>query len=459
MTALGERYRLGGVIGAGSFATVHRARDERLDADVAVKVLAENHSLNPEIRERFIAEGRSLRRVGGRHLVSVHDIDQNDHQQPYLVLELADRGSLRRRVEQLRAGGWRATDADVLAVARPLAAAVAAVHRARLVHRDLSPGNLLLTSTSGEAARAVGIESSPSAVVRADERLLVADLGMCKDLARSSGLTVAAGTDGFRPPEQSRPGTVDIRADIWAMSALLRWLIDDTDMPQALQDVLARGLSEDPGSRQAEATQWIAEIEEALAPPPPALPAGGTAPGADGDSAANAPAGAVAGSTRADIGARTGPGTAEGTIARTTTPHADDVPRGAVGAVDSDRGSTAASPRRRALLIALPALTLGLGLGAGSLLGLDASAPSAAGDSSLAIAGPDEIQVGEQAVFTAEVEGVDSWVWTLPTGEHLVDAEQATLTASGPGRAELVLRARTTEGQELEARRVVRVRA
>ncbi|WP_341854491.1 protein kinase [Brachybacterium sp. GPGPB12] len=102
MTALGERYRLGGVIGAGSFATVHRARDERLDADVAVKVLAENHSLNPEIRERFIAEGRDLRRVGGRHLVSVHDIGQNERQRPYLVLELADRGSLRRRVEEPR---------------------------------------------------------------------------------------------------------------------------------------------------------------------------------------------------------------------------------------------------------------------------------------------------------------------------------------------------------------------
>ena len=140
MTALGERYRLGEVIGAGSFATVHRARDERLDADVAVKVLAENHSLNPEIRERFIAEGRSLRRVGGRHLVSVHDIDQNDHQQPYLVLELADRGPLRRRVEQLRAGGWCATGADVLAVARPLAAAVAAVHRAQLVTATSAPG-------------------------------------------------------------------------------------------------------------------------------------------------------------------------------------------------------------------------------------------------------------------------------------------------------------------------------
>ena len=448
MTALGERYRLGGVIGAGSFATVHRARDERLDADVAVKVLAENHSLNPEIRERFIAEGRSLRRVGGRHLVSVHDIDQNDHQQPYLVLELADRGSLRRRVEELRAGGWRASGADVLAVARPLAAAVAAVHRAQLVHRDLSPGNLLLTSTSGEAARAVGIESSPSAVVRADERLLVADLGMCKDLARSSGLTVAAGTDGFRPPEQSRPGTVDIRADIWAMSALLRWLIDDAEMPQALQDVLTRGLSEDPDARQAEATEWIAEVEESLAPPPPAQPAGGTAPEAVGG-----PAGAADGSPGADGDSEARSSGADGTTTHTTASQATHAPTG------SGAKAPTSSPRRRALLVALPVLALGVGLGAGSLLGLDASAPSAAGDFSLAIAGPDEIRVGEQAVFTAEVQGVDSWVWTLPTGEHLVDEQQATLTASGPGRAELVLRARTTEGQELEARRVVRVRA
>lgn len=422
MTALGERYRLGEVIGAGSFATVHRARDQRLDADVAVKVLAENHSLNPEIRERFIAEGRSLRRVGGRHLVSVHDIDQNERQQPYLVLELADRGSLRHRVEELRAGGWRATDADVLAVARPLAAAVAAVHRAQLVHRDLSPGNLLLTSTSGEAARAVGIESSPSAVVRADERLLVADLGMCKDLARSSGLTVAAGTDGFRPPEQSRTGTVDIRADIWAMSALLRWLIDDAEMPQALQEVLARGLSEEPDVRQAGATQWIAEVEEALAAPPPAASA-------------------------------VEPAAADRTTTHTTASQDTHDTTGAAA-----NGPTG-SPRRRALLVALPVLALGVGLGAGSLLGLDASAPSAAGNSSLAIAGPEEIQVGEQAVFTAEVQDVDSWVWTLPTGEHLVDEQEATLTASAPGRAELVLRARTPEGQELEARRVVRVHA
>lgn len=87
------RYRAEEVIGVGSFATVHRAADDLLDDTVVVKVLAENHSLNPEIRERFIAEGRSLRRVASPHVVTVHDIGETDRQQPYLVLEHADRGT------------------------------------------------------------------------------------------------------------------------------------------------------------------------------------------------------------------------------------------------------------------------------------------------------------------------------------------------------------------------------
>src|SRR5699024_7732345 len=149
MDELLGHYRLAEVVGVGSFATAYLAHDQRLDATVVVKVLAENHSLNPELRERIIAEGRSLRRVGGPHVVTVHDIDQTPRQQPYLVLEHADRGTLRDRVTALRDRGWRANAEDVLALARPLAAAVDAVHRARLVHRDLSPGNLLLTSAGG----------------------------------------------------------------------------------------------------------------------------------------------------------------------------------------------------------------------------------------------------------------------------------------------------------------------
>lgn len=97
-----ERYQLAEVIGVGSFATVHRAHDALLDDTVVLKVLAENHSLNPEIRERFISEGRSLRKVEGSHVVTVHDIGETPRQQPYLVLEYADRGTIQDRVASLR---------------------------------------------------------------------------------------------------------------------------------------------------------------------------------------------------------------------------------------------------------------------------------------------------------------------------------------------------------------------
>ncbi|MGO3289899.1 serine/threonine-protein kinase [Brachybacterium sp. AOP42-C2-15] len=411
-------YRLRKVVGVGSFATAHLAYDERLDAAVVVKILAENHSLNPEIRERFIAEGRSLRRVDSLHVVTVHDIGQTSRQQPYLVLEHADRGTLRDRVEALRAQGWTANGEDVLALARPLAAAVDAVHRAQLVHRDLSPGNLLLTSTGGTVSEArTGTGRVGSRLLGEDERLLVADLGMCKDLAVSSGLTVAAGTEGFRPPEQSSPAVVDIRADIWAMSALLRWLGRDAALPAALMEVIEQGLAEDPDARQPDARSWLADVERALAP------------------SASAPAGA-------DPAPGTGPGSGGW----------------------SETGAEAAAPeaapafRRRSALTALViTLALLLGLGAGVLLGGGDALPSAADGASLAIEGPEEVTVGEEAVFTAVAEGVDSWVWSLPTGSHLVDAEQAVLTASAPGTAQVVLRGRTADGQELEARTTVTV--
>src|SRR5690625_1420641 len=278
-------YRLGEVIEVGSFAAVHRARDERLQDEVGVKILAENHSLNPEIRERFIAEGRSLRKVSSPHVVQLYDIGESSAQQPYLVLELADRGTLEARVATLRARGWRATVPDVLAVARALAAALEAVHAVRLVHRDLSPGNVLLTSVpaAGSAGEAY--------VIGADERLLVADLGLCKDLAVSSGLTVAGGTDGFRPPEASgSPAVVDTRADLWSLSRLLLWLCEGADLPPALDVALRRSLAPDPAQRHQDVAAWLADVEASLAPP---VPVGLGPDGATGPDASTGPDGAT----------------------------------------------------------------------------------------------------------------------------------------------------------------------
>jgi len=389
MTTRVGHYLITESIGAGSFASVHRAIDERLDDTVAIKILAENHSMNPEIRERFIAEGRALRRVGGRGVPAVYDIGESDRQQPYLVLEHADRGSLRERVETLRAGGWVAQPHDLLALARPLAAGVAEVHRARLVHRDLSPGNLLLASHAAPTDQ----PSLGSHLVRDDERLLLADLGICKDLAVNSGLTVAGGTSGFRPPEQDAPGTVDTRADIWAISAVLSWVAEGAALPAALTRVLSRGRSTRPAQRQADARTWLREVEDALAPPEPAV----------------------------------------------------DVPQ-------------AAPPRRRGLIAAIAAaVAIAAGFVFGIWVGGEPPTPSGVPGASISISGPEEISVGEHAVFTASVSGVESWSWSLPNHRFVADEAEVTITPTSPGTGEVVLRSRTDDGDDLEARRTVRV--
>ena len=270
------RYRVDDVIGAGAFATAYRAIDERLEATVVLKVLAENHSLNPDVRERFIAEGRSLRKVQSSHVVIVYDIGESDRQQPYLVLEYANRGTLAQRVEHLRAEGWTASAADVRSLAQALAHALEDLHAARIVHRDLSPSNVLLTADPGVGARGGPAAARPPSLIAPDERVLLADLGMCKDLALNSGLTVAGGTSGFRPPEMELgPAVIDTRADLWSVSALMRWLTAGADLPPELGRVLDRSLSLEPGDRHQDVGQWLADVEAALSPAAPDVPAGG----------------------------------------------------------------------------------------------------------------------------------------------------------------------------------------
>lgn len=267
------RYRIEGIIGTGGYATVYRAIDERLDATVAVKVLAENHCFDPDVRERFLQEGRILRHIGSTHVVAVHDLGETERGQPYLVLDYADRGNLDQRVDNRHKSGWRPQPADVVAVAESLADALTAVHARDIVHRDLAPRNILLRSTRVASG-------STSDLIGSDEQLVLADLGLSKDLATASGLTVAGGTAGFAPPEQrDGPTRVDQRADLWAASAVLVWLLltappDDAGRwagglhaigwASALEPALAMGLATDPERRPPDARAWLATIRSAF---------------------------------------------------------------------------------------------------------------------------------------------------------------------------------------------------
>ena len=191
------RYAVVRKLGSGGFATVWLAHDEVLDADVAIKVLAEHWVDDEDVRDRFIAEGRFLRRVDSPHVVGVHDIGETDEGRPYLVLTYADRGTLDQRL----AGGPMPAD-EAIPVLQQIATGLRALHNRDLLHRDIKPANVLFRSTPE------------------GERAMVGDLGLGKSLDAVSRLTLPGGTPAYVAPEQVRGDQLDPRADQYALAAV-----------------------------------------------------------------------------------------------------------------------------------------------------------------------------------------------------------------------------------------------
>lgn len=257
------RYRLVAPIGSGGFATVYRAIDERLGSEVALKVLAENHSLVPDYRERFISEAQHLRRVDSYWVASIFDLGETETGQPYMVLELADRGDLETRVNNLWDQSRSVGRDDLLVLAETLAHSLAAIHTADLVHRDVTPGNLLV--------RHNGLKPAPWSgrpLLDRGERLILSDLGYAKDLRAASGITSGGGTVGFAAPEQHGEMTqVDTRADVYGATAVLEWAATGSRYEQALTDVARIGMAEQPNDRYEDMSSWHSAVRRALTGP------------------------------------------------------------------------------------------------------------------------------------------------------------------------------------------------
>lgn len=255
-------YRIERLLGAGSFATVWLGHDPVLDSRVAIKVLAENWHHDLRVRERFLDEARLLRRLDDERLVRVHAVGELPDGRPYAVLAWADGGSLRDR---LAAGPIPVPAAlDLLA---EIAAGVAVLHRHGVVHRDLTPGNVLF-------------RSSPDG-----ERVLVADLGLAKALAAASGLTARAGTPGYMAPEQDDPlAVVDTRADVYGLGRLGFRLLGAAaappgatsrlraGVPPEVAAVLRRATANHPADRHPDAAAFRAALRRASAQPAGAAP-------------------------------------------------------------------------------------------------------------------------------------------------------------------------------------------
>jgi hypothetical protein len=269
------RYRTRRVLGTGSFATVVLADDEALETPVALKVLAENWSLDPDVRERFVREARILRRIDSPRLIRVHDIGEFEHR-PFFVMDYAPGGTLGERLRQRRAdGGLPLSNEGALVLARELASCIGAAHSFGVVHRDVKPSNLLIRPAPGAPP------DGARGLLGPDERLVLADFGLARDLAAGSVLSVGAGTHGYMAPEQGEVGqVVDERTDVFAGTVVLAAamtgaaparLTDGDRRGEALEAldsgiaaVLESGLAPDRERRPPSAAAWLALVEDAL---------------------------------------------------------------------------------------------------------------------------------------------------------------------------------------------------
>ena len=267
---LDGRYLLGPVIARGGMSVVYRGVDTRLDRPVAVKVMEPRLAADPAFRARVEREARTAARIDHPAVVDVfdHGIDSRvdpDGPVVFLVMELVDGGTLR---DVIRARGGLGVPA-AFAVMDGVLSGLAEAHRLGMVHRDVKPENVLI-STARE--------------------LKVADFGLVTAAAQAgqSHAGVIMGTAAYLSPEQVTTGAADSRSDVYAAGVLLYELLTgappysgDTalsvayrhvnadvpppsliagDVPPELDDLVVRATRRDPSARPVDAAAMLAEL-------------------------------------------------------------------------------------------------------------------------------------------------------------------------------------------------------
>jgi Tol biopolymer transport system component len=199
-------YQIASALGAGGMGEVYKARDTRLDRDVAVKVLPASFAGDPDRLRRFEQEARAAAALNHPNILAVYDVGTHDGR-PYIVSELLAGTTLREALAEGALPVSRAID-----IARQIASGLAAAHAKGITHRDIKPENLFLVS---------------------DGRVKILDLGLAKLREETGGrngptrlpaateLGVVLGTVSYMSPEQVRGQAVDARSDIFSVGVVL----------------------------------------------------------------------------------------------------------------------------------------------------------------------------------------------------------------------------------------------
>jgi eukaryotic-like serine/threonine-protein kinase len=272
---LGERYEIGGVLGRGGMAEVHRGRDLRLGREVAVKVLRSDLARDPSFQVRFRREAQASASLNHPAIVAVYDTGEDrtaNGATPYIVMEYVEGETLR---DVLRREG-RLDPERAMSLAADVCGALDFSHRNGIVHRDVKPGNVMLT---------------PQGQVK------VMDFGIARAVSDSAATMTSTaaviGTAQYLSPEQARGEAVDARSDVYSVGCMLYELVtgappftgdspvsvayqhvrEDPRLPSSINPVippeldaiLMKAMSKNPANRYQSAAEMRNDLLRAIA--------------------------------------------------------------------------------------------------------------------------------------------------------------------------------------------------
>lgn len=258
----GERYRPIRELGRGGMGVVRLAHDTSLNRLVAIKTLEPAIARSAEARRQLLREARTVAALDHPNVVTIHEIGVDEQGALFLVLAYSEGESLKSRL----ARGTRPSVDEAVRIAQDVAHALEAAHREGIIHRDVKPSNILLSS---------------------DGSVKLTDFGIAGHQREDGGFgRRAAGTPAYMSPEQRQGGPIDQRTDLWSLGSVLHEILTglryvpgrnepridedsiDADPPRraALKAILERALHPDPARRYEGAAQMRVDLERLARP-------------------------------------------------------------------------------------------------------------------------------------------------------------------------------------------------
>ena len=254
-------------IGRGGMGLVYLAKDQTLDREVALKFLPPSLSSDREAKERFIHEAKAVSGLDHPHIAMVHEIDETADHQLFIAMGYYPGETLKQKIEKGAVSSEKTIDYAI-----QLASGLAKVHQHGVIHRDIKPGNIMVTE---------------------EDSVKLLDFGLAK-LSYSSGYTQVGqmmGTVSYMSPEQARGVEVDHRTDIWSMGIVLYEILTgkrpfdgedtqstihailesdpkppaapDEEIPKPLQEILGLCLAKNPDLRYQYAGDLLMDLQRA----------------------------------------------------------------------------------------------------------------------------------------------------------------------------------------------------